>query len=75
MKQPKRITVGKIVFQQLVLWSILHAILGFCTFGIWLLFGWVFQVIDLCIALNMRSKYAEWERLELIKAIKGGKGE
>ena len=71
-KEPKQISVGRILINQLVFWPCLHIILGFLTFGIWLMFGWVIQIIDLCMALNNRAKYAKWQHEQLLEAVRGG---
>jgi hypothetical protein len=68
--EPKQLSVGRILINQLVFWPCLHIILSFLTFGIWLMFGWVIQIIDLCLALNNRSKYAKWQHEQLLEALR-----
>jgi hypothetical protein len=68
--EPKQLSVARILINQLVFWPCLHVILGFLTCGIWLLFGWVLQIIDLCMALNNRAKYAKWQHEQLLEALR-----
>ena len=70
MKEPKHISAGRILMAQLIFWPIMHVILGFLTGGIWLLFGWIIQIIDLCLALNNRSKHAKWQHEQLLEALR-----
>lgn len=68
--EPKHMSVGRILITQLIFWPIMHIILGLLTFGIWLMFGWALQLIDLCLALNNRSKYAKWQHEQLLEALR-----
>ena len=63
-------TVGRILITQLIFWPIMHIILGVLTCGIWLMFGWILQLIDLCLALNNRAKYAKWQHEQLLEALR-----
>ena len=63
-------SVGRILITQLIFWPIMHIILGLLTFGIWLMFGWALQLIDLCLALNNRAKYAKWQHEQLLEALR-----
>jgi hypothetical protein len=68
--EPKQMTVGRILITQLIFWPIMHIILGVLTCGIWLMFGWILQLIDLCLALNNRAKYAKWQHEQLLEALR-----
>ena len=72
MKEPKQISVGRILINQLILWPVMHAILAFVTMGVWILIGWIPQLIDLCYSINRRSKYAKWQHEQLLEAVRGG---
>ena len=72
VKPVKQISVFRILVNQLILWPIGHIILALCTGGISLLFSWLGQLLDLCISLRQRGKFAEQQRQEMLEAIRGG---
>ena len=71
-KAPKNITVGRILVSHLLLWPIVHLILGIVTMGVWLLLGVPLQAIDLCLSCSKRSKFDTHRHEQMLDALRKG---
>jgi hypothetical protein len=71
-KIPRKLSTSRIVVGQLFGWPILHVILAAFTMGVSLLITLPLQILDLVLAIHGRSKRAEYERQELLEAIRSG---
>jgi hypothetical protein len=71
-KIPRKLSTSRIVIGQLLGWPILHVILALLTMGVSLLITLPLQILDLVLAIHGRSKRAEYERQELLAAIRSG---
>jgi len=67
------LSVGRLIFSHVILWPILHIIVGLISGGVMLLLSIPAQVIDLCRSLNIRAKYKEARYEEMLDAIREGK--
>ena len=67
------VSVGRIIFSHVILWPILHLILGLVSGGLWLVIGLPVQVIDLWIACSQRGAYAEARHEEMLEVIREGR--
>ena len=72
MKTVRQISVIRIIINHVILWPIAHIIAAFCTSGISLMFTWLIQLLDLCLSLRQRAKFAEAQRQEMLEAIRAG---
>jgi len=66
------LSFGRIIFRHVILWPVLHIILGLVSGGMWLVIGFPVQVIDLWIACSRRGAYQEARYEEMLDAIRNG---